>query len=238
MSSPDHTFPRALPTPERKTPAALQRLQEKAVPQLRELWSIGTAIGPHRLSPRMRTAQIGAAIVATGVLSSILGGSPAAEDTAIEHAPQVRAAPEAAAGHVQPGPVSPPNTGPGLDGAPVGDPVDGWIGQATAVLEANGVSREQIDPEALRTIIEHESGGDPSASNGWDSNAAAGTPSKGLMQTIDPTFHSYAVPGHQDIWNPVDNIVAATRYSIDRYGSISNVPGVQGVSSGGSYEGY
>ncbi|WP_255615515.1 lytic transglycosylase domain-containing protein [Saccharopolyspora gregorii] len=184
----------------------------------------------------MRTAQIGAAIVATGVLSTVLGGSPA-EDPAVEHAPQVRAAPEAAAGHVQPGPVSPPNTGPGLDGAPT-DPVDGWISQATAVLEANGVPREQIDPSALRTIILHESGGDPAAANGWDSNAAAGTPSKGLMQTIDPTFHSYAVPGHQDIWNPVDNIVAATRYSIDRYGSISNVPGVQGVSSGGSYEGY
>ncbi|MCA1189297.1 MULTISPECIES: transglycosylase SLT domain-containing protein [unclassified Saccharopolyspora] len=133
--------------------------------------------------------------------------------------------------------MSPPNTGPGLDGAPT-DPVDGWISQATAVLEANGVPREQIDPSALRTIILHESGGDPAAANGWDSNAAAGTPSKGLMQTIDPTFHSYAVPGHQDIWNPVDNIVAATRYSIDRYGSISNVPGVQGVSSGGSYEGY
>ncbi|WP_243793423.1 transglycosylase SLT domain-containing protein [Saccharopolyspora gloriosae] len=234
MSSPDHTFPEALTTPDRTTtpkyPAAvLHRLHDKAAPTLRELWSTGNAIG--RLSPKMRTAQIAASVVATGVLSAVLGGAPAAE-----HAPEFRAAPEAA-GHVQPGPVSPPNTGPGLGGAPV-DPVDGWIGQATAVLEAHGVPRDEINPEALRTIILHESGGDPMAANGWDSNASAGTPSKGLMQTIEPTFHSFAVPGHQDIWNPVDNIVAATRYSIDRYGSVSNVPGVVGVGSGGGYEGY
>ncbi|MCA1280360.1 hypothetical protein LCD33_11435, partial [Saccharopolyspora sp. 7B] len=64
------------PTPERKTPATLRRLQEKTVPQLRELWNVGTAIGPHRLTPRMRTAQIGAAIVATGVLSTVRGPPP------------------------------------------------------------------------------------------------------------------------------------------------------------------
>lgn len=236
VSSPDHTFPEALTTPDSTTgpqsPAALpHRLRDKAVPALRELWSTSEAIGAHRLTPKMRTAQIAASVVATGVLSAVLGGAPTAEQ-----APEFRAA-APAAGHVQPGPVSPPNTGPGLGGAPI-DPVDGWIGQATAVLEAHGVPRDQIDPAALRTIIEHESGGDPMAANDWDSNASAGTPSKGLMQTIDPTFHSFAVPGHQDIWNPVDNIVAATRYSIDRYGSVSNVPGVVGVGSGGGYEGY
>ncbi|MFD0923958.1 transglycosylase SLT domain-containing protein, partial [Saccharopolyspora rosea] len=118
------------------------------------------------------------------------------------------------------------------------DPVDGWISQAVQVLEANGVPSSQIDPAAIRTIIEHESGGDPDIVNNWDSNAAAGTPSIGLMQIIEPTFESYAVPGHGDIHNPVDNIVAATRYSISRYGSMDNVPGVSGVRSGGSYQGY
>lgn len=68
-----------------------------------------------------------------------------------------------------------------------------------------------------------ESGGNPSAINNWDSNAAAGHPSKGLLQTIDSTFAAYALPGHNDIWNPVDNAIAAIRYMIDRYGSIYNV---------------
>ncbi|WP_344684870.1 transglycosylase SLT domain-containing protein, partial [Saccharopolyspora taberi] len=118
------------------------------------------------------------------------------------------------------------------------DQLDGWIKEAVRVLQANGTPAEALDADAIRTIVEHESGGDPSVVNNWDSNAAAGTPSKGLMQTIEPTFESYALPQHQDILNPVDNIIAGVRYSIDRYGSISNVPGVVGVSSGGSYRGY
>ncbi|MHA6805119.1 transglycosylase SLT domain-containing protein [Salinifilum ghardaiensis] len=125
--------------------------------------------------------------------------------------------------------------------APAGPPedrIDRWIDQATTVLERNGVPREQLDHEAIRMIIEKESGGDPNAVNNWDSNASAGTPSKGLMQTIEPTFRQYAAPGHGNILHPVDNIVAATRYAIDRYGSVSEVPGVDGVRSGGSYQGY
>ncbi|WP_433869567.1 transglycosylase SLT domain-containing protein [Saccharopolyspora sp. CA-218241] len=107
-----------------------------------------------------------------------------------------------------------------------------------AVLEEHGVPSDKLNREAIRTIIMHESGGDPDVVNSWDSNALAGTPSKGLMQTIEPTFESFALPGHGDILDPVDNIVAATRYAIERYGSLSNVPGVLGVSSGGSYQGY
>ena len=57
------------------------------------------------------------------------------------------------AGHVQPGPVHPPNAGSGLGGVPA-DPIGGWIAQSGAVLQANGVPPEKIDPEALRTIIQ------------------------------------------------------------------------------------
>jgi WXG100 family type VII secretion target len=71
-----------------------------------------------------------------------------------------------------------------------------------------------------------------------NSNAAAGHPSKGLMQTIDSTFNSYKLPGHDDIWNPVDNIIAGIRYSIARYGSVANVPGIQSMQHGGAYRGY
>jgi SLT domain-containing protein len=68
-----------------------------------------------------------------------------------------------------------------------------------------------------------ESSGNPSAVNNWDSNAAAGTPSEGLMQTIQPTFDSYALSGHTDIMNPVDNIVAAVRYANATYGAFENI---------------
>lgn len=113
-----------------------------------------------------------------------------------------------------------------------------WIAQAREILIQEGVPADQIDDKAIATIIEHESGGNPSIVNDWDSNAAAGHPSKGLMQTIDSTFNSYAVPGHTDILNPVDNIVAASRYAIHRYGSLSDVPGVVAVRHGGAYVGY
>src|ERR1700760_56481 len=102
----------------------------------------------------------------------------------------------------------------------------------------HGVPASAISDADINMIIQHESGGNPHAENDWDSNAAAGHPSKGLMQTIDSTFDSYALPDHKDIWNPVDNIIAGVRYALSRYGSLANVPGVAAVHSGGSYVGY
>ncbi|MEV0359731.1 transglycosylase SLT domain-containing protein [Nocardia sp. NPDC050697] len=113
-----------------------------------------------------------------------------------------------------------------------------WIDEAMRVLRQHGYDTSRIDPAAIAAIIQHESGGNPHAINLWDSNAAAGIPSKGLMQTIDPTFAAYALPGHGDIWNPVDNIIAGTRYAIERYGSVSNVPGIVGLRDGSGYVGY
>src|SRR5690606_28683617 len=118
------------------------------------------------------------------------------------------------------GPGSSAPSGP----LPTGDVAE-WIEQAKKILIEMGYSPDQIDERAIALIIEHESGGNPYAENRWDSNWLAGHPSKGIMQTIDSTFDAYAAPGHTDIWDPVDNIVAATRYAIDRYGSLSNVPG-------------
>ncbi|MFC8529454.1 transglycosylase SLT domain-containing protein [Nocardia sp. NPDC057227] len=113
-----------------------------------------------------------------------------------------------------------------------------WIDEAMRVLRQHGYDTSRIDPAAIAAIIQHESGGNPNAINLWDSNAAAGIPSKGLMQTIDPTFAAYALPGHGNIWNPVDNIIAGTRYAIERYGSVSNVPGIVGLRDGSGYVGY
>ncbi len=121
--------------------------------------------------------------------------------------------------------------------APTGE-VGQWIDQALQVLAQNGHDISGIDPSAVAAIIAHESGGNPNAINLWDSNAAAGIPSKGLMQTIDPTFNAHALPGYQNVWNPVDNIMAGIRYAEDRYGSVDNVPGIRAIESGGGYVGY
>lgn len=77
-----------------------------------------------------------------------------------------------------------------------------------------------------------ESSGNPKAINLTDSNAKAGHPSKGLLQTIDSTFKSYEMPGHGDIWNPIDNAIAAVRYMYARYGHVVG-PSNSGYETGG-----
>ena len=106
------------------------------------------------------------------------------------------------------------------------------------MLRDHGYRPDQIDPNAIATIIWHESSGNPQAVNNWDANAAHGTPAMGLMQTVRPTFERWHLPGHDQILNPVDNIIAGVRYAVARYGSVSRVPGVLSLAAGGAYRGY
>ncbi|WP_153018039.1 transglycosylase SLT domain-containing protein, partial [Saccharococcus caldoxylosilyticus] len=108
-----------------------------------------------------------------------------------------------------------------------------WI---MAAMKITGVPASWLDP--LVAIAMRESGGNPRAINLWDINAKRGTPSKGLMQTIDPTFNRYKLPGLDDIWNPIHNAVAAIRYIIARYGTVFNVPGIRNLMRGKGYVGY
>ena len=119
-----------------------------------------------------------------------------------------------------------------------GSSLQQWICQAEQALIQHGTPRSALSTSAAYIVVEHESGGNPRADNGWDSNAAAGHPSEGIAQVIGPTFQAYALRGHTDIWNPVDNMIAAFRYAISRYGSMNNIPGVVAVRQGGSYVGY
>ncbi|WP_375761397.1 transglycosylase SLT domain-containing protein [Corallococcus exercitus] len=116
--------------------------------------------------------------------------------------------------------------------------VGDWIKQAMEILKAAGVPVDKMNPQDIAKIIEHESSGNPNAINLTDQNAKNGTPSIGLMQTIQPTFDAFKLPGHDNIRNPVDNIIAAVRYAVDRYGSVSNTPGIQAMNSGSGYVGY
>lgn len=101
--------------------------------------------------------------------------------------------------------------------------LDGWIKESLDVLAQQGIPGSY---EGIHRNIMRESSGNPLATNNWDSNAAAGTPSKGLLQVIGPTFSAYHVPGTStDSFDPVANITAACNYAADRYGSIDNVNG-------------
>jgi hypothetical protein len=103
------------------------------------------------------------------------------------------------------------------------DNLDGWIRASLQVMAQNGIPGTY---DGIYRNVMRESSGNPAAINNWDSNAAAGTPSKGLLQVIDPTFLAYHVPGTaMDPYDPVANITAACKYAAARYGSIDNVFG-------------
>lgn len=123
---------------------------------------------------------------------------------------------------------------PFLTGKKLGGSLSSWISKAMKIAGVKGANWHS----GLMTIAKNESGGNPNAINDWDVNAKAGIPSKGLMQTIGPTFSAYMKKGYGNIMNPVDNTIAAIRYILDRYGSISNVPGVIARRLGKPYVGY
>ncbi|GHF40094.1 hypothetical protein FHX82_004785 [Amycolatopsis bartoniae] len=134
--------------------------------------------------------------------------------------------------------VEAPPQPPAGSAEPVGDQVTQWITEAVEILRAQGIPVSTEDIPAIRTVIEKESDGDPEAVNRWDANARAGHPSKGLMQCTDFTFEANKLPGHDDILDPVDNIIAGVRYTIGRYGAFSEHPGIRSINSGGGYRGY
>jgi TP901 family phage tail tape measure protein len=111
--------------------------------------------------------------------------------------------------------------------ASLGSGVEQWRGivdQGLAIL-GQPMSYDNIVLNQMRT----ESSGNPNAINLTDINAQNGVPSKGLVQVIDPTFRSYAVPPYnQNIWDALSNVLAGMNYAIHRYGSIP--AGMRGVA--------
>ena len=76
--------------------------------------------------------------------------------------------------------------------------------------------------------MKSESGGDPTAVNRWDVNWQRGTPSVGLMQVIGPTYRTHRHPQfdtgpylYGTSVDPLSNVLAATRYTLSRYGNLA-----------------
>jgi soluble lytic murein transglycosylase-like protein len=112
--------------------------------------------------------------------------------------------------------------------------LDGQIAKALGLM---GLP-QRLAP-GVKRIIMRESTGNAHAVNNWDSNAAAGTPSKGLMQLIDTTFRNAVLPDLADrgIFDPVANITAGVRTMIANH-SIEDVLHGGLRNSSGDYIGY
>jgi hypothetical protein len=97
-----------------------------------------------------------------------------------------------------------------------------WRGIVTQVVAQLGQPASAVG--AVLRRIQFESGGNPRAINLTDSNARAGHPSRGLMQTIPTTFAAYAGPYRgRGIYDPLANIYAGSNYAIHTYGSLAAI---------------
>ncbi|MFD6277934.1 transglycosylase SLT domain-containing protein [Streptomyces sp. NPDC060209] len=178
------------------------------------------------LTPAARTARIrrfsvsglcavGAAAAALTLAPSPAHASEPASHSVAESAAGVSAAGISAQAHAIAGKAD--KAGKATDS----DDLDRWIRKSLKIMKAEGIPGSY---EGLHRNIMRESGGDPDAANGWDVNAQNGTPSKGLLQVIQPTFDAFHVDGTaKDLTDPVANITAAANYAADKYGSIDNV---------------
>lgn len=112
--------------------------------------------------------------------------------------------------------------------------VSQWTPQVLQALAMLGQPATWLNTVLRR--MNQESGGNPNSINNWDSNAKAGIPSQGLMQTIPPTFAAYAGSlAGRGILDPLANIYAGLNYAIHRYGSLSALDRPGGYHLGGRH---
>ncbi|ASJ17841.1 tape measure protein [Corynebacterium stationis] len=119
-----------------------------------------------------------------------------------------------------------------------------WRDLASEALKRMGYGDEHL--AAMLQQIQIESGGDPRAVNNWDSNAAKGTPSGGLLQVIEPTYRDVrnrypdAFEGlPDDRFHPLTNLVAGVgAVKRDWGGPAGRWPTKNGYATGGVLPGF
>lgn len=102
---------------------------------------------------------------------------------------------------------------------PPGEGVERWRGSVKKALAKLGLSTSADMVNKVLRQIQTESGGNPNAKQpGADPDGDGSGPALGLMQTKRGTFDSNALPGHRNLWNGFDNILAGLNYAKKRYG--------------------
>ena len=104
-----------------------------------------------------------------------------------------------------------------------------------AALEANGLSTsDDMIAKVMRQIATESGGNAHAVQPGADPDHDGSGPALGLMQTKRSTFEAYKAPGHDDIFNAYDNLLAALNYAKHRYGpSLSFLGNGHGYANGG-----
>lgn len=114
---------------------------------------------------------------------------------------------------------------------PTGSGVERWRSYVKKALKLNGLPTSQSYVNAWLSQIQSESSGNANAIQpGADPDGDGSGPAIGLLQTKRGTFLSNAFPGHGNIMNGFDNMLAAIKYAKNRYGS--NMLGVIGHGHG------
>ena len=116
---------------------------------------------------------------------------------------------------------------------PAGSGVDRWRPYVVRALDMLHLSSSLVD-KVLRQI-QTESRGNPHAKQpGADPDGDGSGPALGLMQTKRKTFDAYKIPGHGDLWNGFDDLLAGLNYARHRYGdSLSALGQGHGYANGG-----
>lgn len=105
------------------------------------------------------------------------------------------------------------------------------VGAEPSALVDEAIRITGVDPSwapYLMIIMQKESSGNPVAYNPKSG-------ATGIMQVKPGTFRSNAMPGYGDIWNPLDNMIAAINRIKNAWGTPWNIPG---VADGRPYKGY
>lgn len=120
----------------------------------------------------------------------------------------------------------------GGSGNPGGSGVKRWKSDVEKALSKLGLSTSASMVNRVLRQINTESGGNPRAMGGTD--GLADGHAMGLMQVKPGTFRAYHLPGHNDIWNGFDNMLAGLNYAKHRYGrGLSFLGNGHGYANGG-----
>ena len=120
----------------------------------------------------------------------------------------------------------------GGSGNPGGSGVQRWKSDVEKALSKLGLSTSASMVNRVLRQINTESGGNPRAMGGTD--GLADGHAMGLMQVKPGTFRAYHLPGHNDIWNGFDNMLAGLNYAKHRYGrGLSFLGNGHGYANGG-----